>query len=177
MKKQAGFTLVELMVVVSMVMLLMAWGIPAYSTWNTKHGIENQMVQLYSDLQFGRMTAYGTKAVSGVLWANNFKTYQIMSDTQNNGTIDANATPVPGTGIAAPKYAVTFACANGQPCLNNQPSVSFDGRGFLYANAPDITNPITFYVTPSYGTGIDCVAVSSTRVTLGKWNGTSCAPK
>ena len=68
MKKESGFTLVELMVVVSITVLLLAWGIPSYSTWNTKHDIENQMVQLYSDLQFGRMTAYGSKVVGGVLW-------------------------------------------------------------------------------------------------------------
>ena len=68
MKKESGFTLVELMVVVSITVLLLAWGIPSYSTWKTKHDIENQMVQLYSDLQFGRMTAYGRKVVSGVCW-------------------------------------------------------------------------------------------------------------
>ena len=68
MKKESGFTLVELMVVVSITVLVLAWGIPSYSTWRTKHDIENQMVQLYSDLQFGRMTAYGRKVVSGVFW-------------------------------------------------------------------------------------------------------------
>ena len=68
MKKESGFTLVELMVVVSITVLLLTWGIPSYSTWKKKHDIENQMVQLYSDLQFGRMTAYGSKVVSGVCW-------------------------------------------------------------------------------------------------------------
>ena len=68
MKKESGFTLVELMVVVSITVLVLAWGIPSYSTWKKKHDIENQMVQLYSDLQFGRMTAYGSKVVSGVCW-------------------------------------------------------------------------------------------------------------
>ena len=65
MKKERGFTLVELMVVVSITVLLLAWGIPSYSTWKKKHDIENQMVQLYSDLQFGRMTAYGRQSRIG----------------------------------------------------------------------------------------------------------------
>lgn len=68
MKKESGFSLVELMVVVSITMLLLAWGVPSFNTWNKKHNIENQMVQLYSDLQFGRMTAYGRKVVSGIFW-------------------------------------------------------------------------------------------------------------
>ena len=75
MKKESGFTLVELMVVVAITVLVLAWGIPSYSTWRTKHDIENQMVQLYSDLQFGRMTAYGRKVVSGGILGNRRHAY------------------------------------------------------------------------------------------------------
>ena len=177
MRQQRGFTLVELMVVVSIGVLLMAWGIPSYSTWKTKHDIENQMVQLYSDLQFGRMTAYGNKVVSGILWSNNFQTYQIMSDTQNSGTIDNGATQVPGTGTVNIKYVPVFTCSHNQPCSNTQQSVSFDGRGFLYTAAPDITNPITLSVAPSYGAAINCVYITSTRIALGKMNAGICQPK
>ncbi len=168
MKKERGFTLIELMVVISITVLLLAWGIPSYSTWKKKHDIESQMVQLYSDLQFGRMTAYGDKVVSGVYWGTGASIptssgYQIRSDANNNGVIDDSADTQIGATVY-PKYAII-------PSVN-QNSVSFDGRGFL---SP--ANPITFSVSPSSGAAIDCVAVSSTRIILGKMNAGSCAPK
>ncbi len=113
MKKESGFTLVELMVVVSITVLLLTWGVPSYSTWKMKHDIENQMVQLYSDLQFGRMTAYGRKVVSGVYWGAGATIpqnsgYQIRSDANNgNGSIDDTGTDVQIGATVLPKYAIT----------------------------------------------------------------------
>jgi len=171
MKEQSGFTLVELMVVVSITVLLLAWGIPSYSTWSKKHNIESQMVQLYSDLQFGRMTAYSSKAVSGVYWGGgtSITQYWIKSDKNSNNTIDDNVDATIGAKVT-PKFAITSSAS--------QNSVSFDGRGFLnIVNSGDPAPAVTFYVAPSYGAGMDCVAVTSTRITLGKMSGGSCAPK
>ncbi len=171
MKKEGGFTLVELMVVVSITVLLLTWGIPSYSSWKKKHDIENQMVQLYSDIQFGRMTAYGSKVVSGVWWGGgaSITSYQIRSDANGNGVIDDNVDTQIGATVS-PKYGIT-------PSVNNQNSVSFDGRGFLNTPGQDPANPITFYVASSSGVAIDCVAVSSTRIILGKMNAGNCAAK
>jgi prepilin-type N-terminal cleavage/methylation domain-containing protein len=171
MKKEGGFTLIELMVVVSITVLLLAWGIPSYSNWKKKHDIENQMVQLYSNLQFGRMTAYGGKLVSGVWWGTGASItsnsgYQIRSDANNNGVIDDTGVDTQIGATVYPKYAIT---ATGSPGQN---SVSFDGRGFL-----DPADPITFSVSSASGAAIDCVVVSSTRITLGKMNAGNCAPK
>lgn len=170
MKKQGGFTLVELMVVISITVLLLAWGIPSYSTWKKKHDIENQMIQLYSDLQFARMTAYGNKVVTGVWWGGGatFASYQIKYDANGNNEIDDNADlQLPGTVIVNlnPQHPLT-------PSASAQKSVSFDGRGLL-----DPANPITFSVASSYGAAMDCVQVSTTQITLGKMNGANCNQK
>ncbi|MGA2225286.1 MAG: prepilin-type N-terminal cleavage/methylation domain-containing protein [Syntrophobacteraceae bacterium] len=174
MKKQGGFTLVELMVVVSIAALLLSWGIPSFKTWNTKHGIENQMVQLYSDLQLGRMTGYGSKVVAGVYWAGgpSVTSYQIRSDANNNGKISDTGIDTQIGATVTPKYPIAVSV--------NQDSVSFDGRGFL--NTSDPANPatqITFSTANTSGAAIDCVAVTSTRITIGKMNATAtaCNPK
>ncbi len=164
MKEEGGFTLVELMVVVAITVLLLSWGLPSYSSWKKKHDIESQMVQLYGDLQFVRMSAYGSKAVSGVYWGggSSLTSYEIRSDANSNSIIDDSVDKKVGATVT-PKYAIT-------PSVDQQ-SVSFDCRGFL---SP--ANPLTFYVAGSSGAAIDCVEVSGTRITLGKMNGT-CMPK
>lgn len=176
MKKEHGFTLVELMVVVSILVLLLAAAVPAYSTWKKKHDIETQMVQLYSDLQFARMYAYSSKVVSGVYWGggtsiSSSNPYQIRYDASVplNNSIDDSVDVTIGNPVI-PKYPITCPAQN---------SVSFDGRGFLNINAAagDPANTVTFYVSPSYSASMDCVSVSSTRVILGKMSGGNCAPK
>lgn len=180
MKKQSGFTLVELMVVASITVLLLAWGVPSYHSWKKKHDIENQMVQLYSDLQVGRMTAYSRKAASGVYWGTGASiatttSYQIRYDADNDGIIDNDSTSPNPIKAAAIKYPIAVSTGTGNPSQN---SVIFDGRGFLSPIPPAVTAyDVTFYVTPNSGAAIDCVAVSSTRVILGKMNGVNCARK
>lgn len=168
---QRGFTLVELMVVVSLCALLLTWGIPAYSTWNARHNVEGEIVRLYSDLQFARMTAYANKNPTGIYWngASSITQYSIMTNTTVNATsIDSGATRI-GALVSTGKY----------PLLPtpNQKSVSFDGRGLLYTgNSDDPATQLTFYVTPAYGAGKDCVSVSLTSILLGRWDGANCKP-
>lgn len=178
MKEESGFTLVEVMVVVSLTVLLLAWGVPSYSTWNKKHNIENWMVQLYSDLQFARMNAYGNKVVSGVYWGtgSSITSYWIRNDVDGDGTIDldSGASAQIGAKVTTLAYApvtVTFT----PPVAQN--SVSFTGRGFLNTtNALEQANQITFSISSTSGSRINCVEVTSTRVTLGQMSGGSCSP-
>lgn len=168
---QRGFTLVELMVVVSLVALLMAWGIPAYSTWSARENVEAEIARLYGDLQYARMTAYGDKNLTGIYWGGgaNITRYLIMTNTNANGTsIDNGATQM-GAAVSTTKNPLTVTA--------NQNSVSFDGRGFLYTgDTNDPATQLTFYITPDYGAGADCVSVTLTRIVSGKWDGTNCNP-
>ncbi len=177
MKNESGFTLVELMVVVAITCLLLTWGIPSYSTWNKKHNIENQMVQLYSNLQFARMNAYSSKVVSGVWWGSgaSLLSYQIRYDANNNGTIDDDAGALIGPKMTmAPQAPVTVAFT---PAVA-QNSVSFDGRGFLnVAATADPAAQVTFFVASGSGAATDCVIVASTKVVLGKMSAGNCLPK
>lgn len=162
MKKQGGFTLVELMVVVSITVLLLAWGVPSYSTWKKKHEVENQILKLYGDLQVARMTAYSHKVLSGIWWGGgtSLTSYDVGSDANNDGNVDNSSSKY----TIASKYTITSTV--------DQTSVTFDGRGFLNPNTS-----VIFYISPNYGSVTDCVGVSSTRITVGKKNGSACSPK
>jgi len=171
MRKQGGFTLVELMVVVSITILLLAWGVPSYSSWKKKHEVENQVFQLYSDLQFARMNAYSHKAVSGIWWnaGTSLTSYQIRSDKDGDQAINDSGGYVQIGNTVTSKYTIGITTPSG-----STDSVTFDGRGFLVSPTPP---PVVFYISPNYGAANDCVEVSSTRITVGKKNGSTCSPK
>jgi prepilin-type N-terminal cleavage/methylation domain-containing protein len=182
MRKNKGFTLVELMVVVSIMALLLSWGIPAYGTWKKKHDVESQITKLYNDLQFTRLTAYSQKVITGVCWTNNtagttsFTSYETVKDGDNNNTItnnyDPSATSPSGSvlSIVHSKYSI-----NSSSQLAN---LSFDGRGFVNNSDPlPPTLPLTFSITSSLGANPDCVIVSYTTISVGKMTNGTCTPK
>ena len=160
------------MVVVAISALLLAWGIPAFSTWNSRHTVEAEIAQLFSDLQYARMSAYGSKNLTGIYWGGgaSMTQYTIMTNMNANATtIDIGATQAGGA-VNTSKYPLTLT--------PSQNSVSFDGRGLLYTGcANDTATQITFYISPDYGAGTDCVSVTLTRILSGKWNGTTCNPR
>ena len=159
MKGQPGFTLVELMVVISIAALLLTWGMPAFSTWKQKHDVESEMVQLYSDLQYARMNAFSNKVATGIWWDAQGAYHIAPGTISAQGAVNLNGTQIGAT--VTPKYAV-----------QGQATVSFDPRGFL-----DPNNAATFLISPSHGAATDCVSVSLTMISLGKNNGGTCNPQ
>lgn len=166
MKKQSGFTLIELMVVISLMALLLTWAIPAFSSWKQKHDVEGEMAQLYGDLQFARSEAYTNNEVAGISWSGtSFSQYQIMT----NATADCTSIGSGGSSLVATVSTINHPITSSQ----NLQSLSFNNRGIV--SSPS-TLPLTFYITPSYGSPTNCISVSLTRISLGTWNGSNCAP-
>ncbi|MDR3570217.1 MAG: GspH/FimT family protein [Syntrophobacteraceae bacterium] len=124
------------------------------------------MNQLYSDLQFARSTAYVNKELAGISWSGaNFSQYQILT----NGSA---STYVTSTGSSVVQ---TVGPTNSPMSASPNPlSLTFNGRGFVSgAN----TLPINIYISSASGSLTNCVSVSLTRISLGTWQGSSCAPK
>lgn len=169
MRNSKGFTLTEVMVVVGISVLLMVWGMPAFSTWKRKHDVENQVLKLYSDLQYARLTAYSQKVVAGVWWGanENFTVYQVRTDDNGNGNINDSLGSGGDTQVGATVTSPWTITAS-----VDQNSVSFDGRGFLSPSSP-----MTFSIASTTGASVNCVSVSSTRIYVGKMNAGACTPQ
>jgi prepilin-type N-terminal cleavage/methylation domain-containing protein len=166
MSSGRGFTLLELLVVIVIFGFLMAMGSPAFSTWQRKHNAEAEIERLYSNLQFARMKAYTEKITWGVWWGtgnNPFSSYEIRRDNSSpangsiNDSVDANV-----ESAASLKFPIASS--------GNIGSITFDSRGFCNVLT-------TLYVADATGASNDCLKISSTRIKVGKWDGSNCNPK
>jgi len=72
MRKDSGFTLLELMVVIGIVGILSAVAIPSYFQWLPRHRVGSAARTVMSTLEFARINAVKTNADVDVIfdWAN-----------------------------------------------------------------------------------------------------------
>lgn len=137
--RQAGFTLVELLTVVTIVAILMAVGVPSYRYVTTDNRMSTEANQLLGDLQYARSeavregqtvttcVAQSTSATSPSCAAAGTTTWQngwiVFGDVNNDQTIDSGD---PVLRIQRP-----FAGGDTFGANNNMNAVSFNRSGFV----------------------------------------------
>jgi prepilin-type N-terminal cleavage/methylation domain-containing protein len=90
MKRNKGFTLVELLIIIAIMGFLAAIAAPNLTNFVRKNRIENQTRRIYSDLGNTRVRAMSTnRAHCLVFQPAPFNHYQVISDTNGNGQCDA----------------------------------------------------------------------------------------
>jgi type II secretion system protein H len=154
---QAGFSLIEMIIVLGIAAIFMAIATFSFRTFNLKTNIEAQVRQMTIDLNQMRMRAITTKKVQGVKIAElsyTFYSYSSLYDT--NGAV------LPG-GVHAVKTSQ----------LSALPSTKFanslfqiDAQGMLLGS-----NSQTIFLLGGYNLGsANCVLLTATRALTGKQN-------
>src|SRR4030042_6820378 len=83
MKREHGFTMLELLITIVILCILMGLAIPGFSSWLPKYRLRGAVRDIYSNLQYAKMVAVKDRARCGVLFdvANN--QYRVVGSGTN----------------------------------------------------------------------------------------------
>ncbi len=159
---QGGFTLIELIIVVSIIgVLIVALGFQ-YQGWRARYNVESQVRQVQADLMTARMRAMERDRIFRLTFGPN--SYSVFWATNDAGTVFL---PAPGWPTSMP---LDFA-----PSWTS--TVDFNTRGLVSAPASVATTVLPIWFTDrGAGSDVDCIEISRTRIGIGKW-GTICNVK
>ena len=154
-----GFTLVELLVVISIIGLLaIALGF-SYVGWMGSYKVESATKGLFSDMMDARARAMQTNSTYLIDFT--ATSYRIGNDTNGNGAID-NAEILP-----------TFPKTVGYPLVGGVGVIlTFNPRGLISSGNPpvliDPATPVTISLTSTTAPDYDCIVMSETRLNIGQ---------
>lgn len=178
MKNSRGITLIELIIVISIIsILVVALGF-SFQGWMGGYKIESQVKEMHADLMNARVRAMQRNRNHFVYFPNT-TSYTIYDDDSNgtNKVPDGDGTLQTGTGSTAdtqlggfPKtlqYAVTIGTASGVPPIY----FTLNSRGLIspertICNFTDFDGDADH--KSDFNPDYDCIVISETRINIGK---------
>ena len=83
MKREQGFTMIELMITIVIFSVLLGLAIPGFSSWLPKYRLRGAVRDVYSNFQYARMVATKDRAGCGVLFDVANGRYRVVSSGPN----------------------------------------------------------------------------------------------
>jgi type IV fimbrial biogenesis protein FimT len=108
MKKNSGFTLLEVMVTIGIIAIVSAIAIPNYLSYLPKHRLNGGARDVYSAMQYARLKAVKERTPVSIIFNTGADSFTVFDDANGNGTIDGGDT-VLKTGNMPPDVDITNA--------------------------------------------------------------------
>ncbi len=164
---EAGFSLIEMLIVMGLLAILMTIATIQMKSWMDRYDAEIQIKEIYADLMNARTRAMQKNRIVFVILGSG--QYSIYEDTDpvpdGDGLLDTTKdTPVLQK---TTQFAITHNLGSGAFQL------SFGAAGL----ATLATNPGWLRITTSESPEYNCILISSTRINMGRFDGTNCTAK
>ena len=168
-KRNSGFTIAELMMVIAILATLIALGVFSYKGWQDKYALEVKIKGLQSDILNTRVRTMERRRAHFVSLA--ARQYAVYEDTNTapdgNGTLEpASDTQITLKDLGQdPHLKPTFVLS-----WSLDPDIKFTKRGFVDSTDLDPLDNDSRAIcifsdsNPEY----DCIKISATRINLGR---------
>lgn len=158
--QEKGFTLIELVVSITIITVLSTIATVAYTRWIKKVSIENDTKKIFALLQEARARAFAEKRICGLIFSG--RNVRLVCDTDMDDSITDEQGSINSIRL---KNDVIKKLSYG----SSYPRFDRDGTANILG---------TIYVSDiSTNPAYSCVRISRTRIKMGKWNGGECNVK
>jgi type IV fimbrial biogenesis protein FimT len=176
----AGFTKIELLVVISILAISTSFAVPAFSRWLPNYRLKGAVRDLYSNLQLAKSAAIRDRGEWAVQFNKDGNRYQVVSGgadrvystTDDNVVLKTVILPDYGSGLSFGPGTATRKVGQNEPIGD---SVSFPGDRVVFNSRGMTTGTFGGYAYLQNNRH-SCYAVgtwSSGIVVLRKWNGSA----
>jgi prepilin-type N-terminal cleavage/methylation domain-containing protein len=172
--KSAGFTLIEVLVVIAIIAIFSSIATLQFNKWNIKTRIEAQIKQMATDISEVRVRAFTTKqrhSITLSTYSYVFKSYSTDTWTSDDELL-AHGTVIPGG-----THSVTYSL---KKSASTSGSVDYEGTAadILEFNERGMLSSTTATVflggaAKTSSAAVNCLTIHISRVNVGKENDTS----
>lgn len=134
MKKESGFTFIEISIGIAIASIIIGMGLHNFSSWLPDYRLKIAAYDLYANLQWAKVNAIKSNAAWSVIFDDIHQQYSIFSDKGVEKIVDLSKYGNNlNFGHGSATIGIDGTAISGNDITYNDNSAVFDGRGFCSA--------------------------------------------